>query len=91
MEIIYDNLLFPKCVLCNSLMQWHEIFAGYEIDFGKKNHHYLSLKLFFSDILIFLAPNGAGETSVFCRKTYSRFYLGNLQHSSCKLVFSIRI
>ena len=31
--------------LCNSLLHELAIFAGYEIDFYFKNHHFFSLKL----------------------------------------------
>ena len=39
MEIIYDNLLFRKWWLCNSLLDMRKIFA-------EKNHQNFSLKLY---------------------------------------------
>ena len=56
MEIIYDHLLFPEVwFVCNSILHWQDIFAGYEIDcLRKKKSPLFQIEITFNDIWIFL-------------------------------------
>ena len=44
--------------LCNSLLHWLDIWAGYEMDFLPKKSPLFQFEIAFTDIWIFLTPKG---------------------------------